>query len=85
MELGLSKKKVLIVGASKGIGRSIALQFAKEGAQIFCIARSEEMLIELVNEANQINELINHYKVADLMKDNPNLIASELLDKTWCF
>lgn len=80
MELGLSNKKVLIVGASKGIGKSIALQFAKEGSQIFCIARSEDILIELINEANQINGLDNYYKVADLMKESPNLIASELLN-----
>lgn len=85
MELGLKNKKVLIVGASKGIGRSIALLFAEEGAHIFCIARSEEMLKELIEEANTKNGLINQYIVADLMKDNPNVVASDLLEKYGVF
>lgn len=31
MDLGIKDKNVLIVGASKGIGRGIAVAFAEEG------------------------------------------------------
>ena len=35
MDLKLKNAKVLVVGASKGIGRAIAIGFAKEGAEVF--------------------------------------------------
>ena len=42
MDLGLTGKGVIITGASKGIGRAIALEFATEGANVaicrFCEA-----------------------------------------------
>jgi NAD(P)-dependent dehydrogenase (short-subunit alcohol dehydrogenase family) len=41
MDLGLSGKKALITAASRGIGLSIARQFADEGADVAICARSE--------------------------------------------
>ncbi len=79
MELSIKDKQVLVVGASKGIGRAIALGFAREGSQIFCIARDESKLIELINEANLLNGKLNRYLAVDLMKQSPNEIASKLL------
>lgn len=48
----LTGKVVLITGASKGIGRSIALLFAEKGATVFALARSNSGLQE-VKEACQ--------------------------------
>lgn len=42
MDLGLSGKRVLITGASRGIGRSAAHRFAQEGASVAICARSAE-------------------------------------------
>ena len=39
MDLGIVGKKVLIIGASKGIGRGITLGFARENARIIAVAR----------------------------------------------
>jgi 3-oxoacyl-[acyl-carrier protein] reductase len=50
MEMNLINKKVLIVGASKGIGRAIALAFAKEGSKIIAVARTESLLLKLKDE-----------------------------------
>ncbi len=44
MNLGLQNKKVLVVGASKGIGHATALAFAAEDAIVTVVARSESLL-----------------------------------------
>ena len=44
MELGLSGKRALITGGSRGIGREIARSLVREGAKVFITARGEEAL-----------------------------------------
>ncbi|MBI4695735.1 MAG: SDR family oxidoreductase [Gammaproteobacteria bacterium] len=44
MELGLKGKGVIVTGASRGIGRAIALGFAREGANVAICARGAEAL-----------------------------------------
>lgn len=50
----IDQQIVAIVGASSGIGREAALQFAKRGARLVVAARSESGLASLVQEINQI-------------------------------
>lgn len=45
MELGLAGRKVLITGASQGIGAVMALAFAREGCSLCLTSRSEEKLL----------------------------------------
>lgn len=45
-------KTVVVTGASSGIGQSIALEFAKEGATVIAVARRKERLDALAEEAN---------------------------------
>lgn len=49
----LKGKAVLIAGASSGIGRAIALAFAREGARVVASARREYRLRELEDELAQ--------------------------------
>jgi 3-oxoacyl-[acyl-carrier protein] reductase len=44
MELSFKGKKILVAGGSRGIGRSIALGFAENGADVAICARSAESL-----------------------------------------
>ncbi len=49
-------KVVLVTGSSRGIGRSIAVKFAKEGASVIINYKNN------TNEANAITEIISSYE-----------------------
>ena len=46
MDLGLSDKRVLVVGASKGLGKAIAMALLAEGATVLATARSRGKIEE---------------------------------------
>ncbi len=47
-------QRVLITGASRGIGRALALAFAEEGADLILVARSQALLQEVENEISRL-------------------------------
>jgi NAD(P)-dependent dehydrogenase (short-subunit alcohol dehydrogenase family) len=49
----LANKVALITGAGSGIGKAAALLLAKEGAKIAALGRSEEELIQAVNQIQE--------------------------------
>ena len=67
MEINLKNRKVVITGAGDGIGRELALAFARSGAQVAGCARNEERLASLSNEIAGENHL---FIPADLMQTN---------------
>lgn len=50
----LDGKKAIVTGASRGIGKDIALEFARQGADVAVIARNQELLDDV---AGQIRDL----------------------------
>jgi NAD(P)-dependent dehydrogenase (short-subunit alcohol dehydrogenase family) len=50
----LKNRIALITGASRGIGRAVALAYAREGAHVIAMARSTGALEELDDEINNI-------------------------------
>ena len=50
--LDLSKKTIIVTGASSGIGRQTAITISELGAKVICIARREEKLIETISMLN---------------------------------
>ncbi len=53
---GLSGKRVMITGASKGIGRGLASAFAAQGTDIVAVARDETGLAEVVREVEEAGQ-----------------------------
>ncbi|GHU81194.1 short-chain dehydrogenase [Clostridia bacterium] len=85
MDLGISEKNVLVVGASKGIGKQIALAFAEEKARVTVVARSESLLAELVNEMNSICPLDHKAYIADLMTEDNGVFIKKVLAERGTF
>ena len=50
----LDGRIALITGASRGIGRAVALRFAKEGAKLILVARNKAALEEVDDEIKEI-------------------------------
>ena len=50
MDLGIKNKRIVITGASRGIGAEIARHFAREGGQLSLIARDKENLKSVLGE-----------------------------------
>lgn len=53
MELGLQDRGVVVTGGSRGIGRAIALEFAREGANLAICARGEDALSATAAELSE--------------------------------
>ena len=47
--------RVIVTGASSGIGRAVTLELAREGAKLVAVARREDRLKQLADEINDIN------------------------------
>lgn len=50
MSFDLTGKRALVTGASRGIGRAIAVAYAQAGADVAVLARNAELLDEVVGE-----------------------------------
>ncbi len=54
----LKNRIALITGASRGIGRAVALAYAREGAHVIAMARSAGALEELDDEINELGDAV---------------------------
>jgi len=61
--MSLKNKKVIITGATGGIGNSLAKRFVEEGAKVLATGTKEEKLKELKNELSNIE--IEKFNLAD--------------------
>lgn len=52
MQLHFVNKHVLVTGASQGIGKEIAMQFASEGAKLLLVSNDQNGLDDVTNEIN---------------------------------
>lgn len=73
MELYLKDKKVLITGATRGIGLAAAREFIREGAKV-CITGRDEYRVETV-----IKSIRHEYPAADVMGYCGNLLNRDAM------
>ena len=66
MDLKLTGKRVLVTGASKGIGAATAAAFAEEGCHVRLVARSADALSELAGRLSRQHNVEATAHVADL-------------------
>ena len=70
-------KNIWITGASSGIGRSLALKFAKEGWQVAASARREDLL----NEISELNKNISSFPLDVTDKEKCKEVFEEIKNK----
>src|SRR6476646_1824371 len=51
----LTNKRALVTGASSGIGRALAIELAKHGADLVLFARREDRLAEVAQQIAQLS------------------------------
>jgi NAD(P)-dependent dehydrogenase (short-subunit alcohol dehydrogenase family) len=78
MDLKLNGQKVLITGASQGIGEGLALAFAREGCDLHLTARSEQKLETLKGEIEQQHKVMVTTTAIDMTRDGaPEQIVAD--------
>lgn len=63
--MSLERKKILITGASSGIGRATSIYCSNLGAKIVLVARNEERLEETLHEMKGSNHMVLKYDFND--------------------
>ena len=71
---------VVITGASKGIGKSIAVKYVEEGCNIFICARNKDDLEKTVEELSIIDNTVEiFYSVVDMQnKEDVKIFAEDI-------
>lgn len=80
MELNLKDKVAVITGASRGIGKSIALELAKEGCHVACIATAEERAAGTAAEAEGLGVKSKAYGADVSSFDDMKELSAKILE-----
>ena len=80
-----ANKKILITGASSGLGKAIAIAYAREKGQIINLSRNVEKIENLNKTLNKINNIenigysVDISKYEEILKIKNNLLREQLL------
>ncbi|MDX1920917.1 MAG: SDR family oxidoreductase [Candidatus Caenarcaniphilales bacterium] len=80
MKNQLTNLTIVITGASSGIGKALALEAAKQGANLVLIARSEKNLKELAEKCNEFGKAFGTKTLAfpgDITNSRTSHVAAE--------
>ena len=79
--MDFKNKTVLITGASSGIGRESAIEFAKLGANVILVARRQDKLGEIADELKRFNVTTLVYSCDVSKKDQVKQMSETILEK----
>jgi len=79
--MDFKNKIVLITGASSGIGKDTAIEFAKKGATLVLVARSEDKLEQIASELKKYPISILVYQCDISKKDQVKEMSKKVLEK----
>lgn len=80
MELGLTGKRIIVTGASKGIGRAITENLLREGAVVTICARNASDLATAADELSEYGEV--HHRSIDMAVDgDPSALVEWAADE----
>jgi 3-oxoacyl-[acyl-carrier protein] reductase len=69
MDLGLEEKVALVTAASRGLGRAVASELAREGARVLVSSRNEETLARTASEIGEETGAQVGYFPADVSEE----------------
>ncbi|MDO4587240.1 MAG: SDR family NAD(P)-dependent oxidoreductase [Planctomycetia bacterium] len=82
MKRNLQNSRVIITGASSGIGRALAVELAKKGARLIITARRQEALFSLAEELEQKYSTEILFVVGDIISETvQNKLIQTAMDR----
>lgn len=75
----LAEKVAIVTGAGRGIGRAIALEFAREGADVACVSRTAENSQKVAEEVRALGRKAWAYAVDVADSNAVNAAAEKIL------
>ena len=81
----MNKKTIWITGGSTGIGKALAIKFAKEGWNVAISARRESLLEEISNKYENISSFPLDVTKKENCKEVFNLIKNKFESIDICF
>ena len=79
--LGLNGKVALVTAASRGLGRAVATELARESAQVVIASRSQEALARTATEIGKETGVEVGYFAANLSAGDLKALASQVAER----
>ena len=81
MNFDLSGQIALVTGASRGIGKGVALALAKAGAKVACVARNVDKLAETAEAIRAAGGTAEVFECDVSSADSVNKVVEQVVEK----